>query len=701
LKKRTSINSISVFHKEKEMADFRKWFFAFAVLGLMLGASTAFAQGIPPGPNSIQCNFTPSNPTVVSVENISAQVGDVVLVCTGGQPTPANASIPLFNITLSLNTNITSRLFGGALAGYIDTLLVIDDAFPTAPFPGTATPQVGSPIGQRVCYSATQGGNGSIPANCNIFNGTFNPVTFLFSGNPYNQPGSSNVFVAHQTGVAQVSWLGVPIDAPGTAGARIIRLTNVRANACLSGLGATLVPQQIVAFLAINGSNNITINGTTQEIVAQVQTGLIVSGSAANLQQCVSINGGTNGGATNPAATNIIAVSSVKITEGYAAAFKRRIAAQGAVTDVNDGNNVIGPLQNVPGLNYNSETGLQPPQPAGGSSTPFGAASAGDRILLRFNNVSAGLVIYMPSHVVLTQLSGVTGSPIPPSNLTGWTGGFLQMVSSASDANGNLTGGSVAATGAFNGATLAPLASPFKGPVAAPFTNAVPVPVSNGSANVVYEVANADPNAQETATFAIAVAFVANTANNLPTPGTSTINVSFAPLSSVQTADATAPIPRFCDKSTPINIWTINLCTCNLLFPFVTNQAGFDTGIAVANTTADPYGTANQNGIVKLFYFGNTTGGGAAPTTQSSQIVHAGEELTFTLSSGGDHGITATPGFQGYMFAIAQFQFCHGFAFISDLGAQKLAEGYLAIQLDLYGGTGLNRTGIVGEVQGN
>ncbi len=47
LKKRTSINSISDFHKEKEMADFRKWLLAFAVVALLLGlgSSTAYAQG--------------------------------------------------------------------------------------------------------------------------------------------------------------------------------------------------------------------------------------------------------------------------------------------------------------------------------------------------------------------------------------------------------------------------------------------------------------------------------------------------------------------------------------------------------------------------------------------------------------------------------------------------------------------------------
>jgi len=37
VEKRTSINSIRNIHKEKEMADFRKWLMAFAVVALLLG----------------------------------------------------------------------------------------------------------------------------------------------------------------------------------------------------------------------------------------------------------------------------------------------------------------------------------------------------------------------------------------------------------------------------------------------------------------------------------------------------------------------------------------------------------------------------------------------------------------------------------------------------------------------------------------
>jgi hypothetical protein len=109
-----------------------------------------------------------------------------------------------------------------------------------------------------------------------------------------------------------------------------------------------------------------------------------------------------------------------------------------------------------------------------------------------------------------------------------------------------------------------------------------------------------------------------------------------------------------------------------------------------------------------LYFYGQEAGGAAVPTSLASMTttgaVPAGQVATYTLFSGAGNfgaGWQANPGFTGYVISVANFQYCHGFAFISDLGAQKLAEGYLAIQLDAYGGTGLNRTGIVGEVQGH
>jgi hypothetical protein len=183
--------------------------------------------------------------------------------------------------------------------------------------------------------------------------------------------------------------------------------------------------------------------------------------------------------------------------------------------------------------------------------------------------------------------------------------------------------------------------------------------------------------------------------------------VGFAPTSTVGSA-TTGPIPRFVQVNPYIGLFTISPCSCNLLFPFVTNIAGFDTGIAIANTTSDPFLTSVQTGTVTLNYYGTTSGGGAAPPKAVSSAVTGGQELIFTVSNGGNFGIPATPGFEGYIIAQANFQFCHGFAFISDVGAQKLAEGYLAISLDVpvvtvnsLLPTGLNRTGNAGENQGN
>jgi len=105
----------------------------------------------------------------------------------------------------------------------------------------------------------------------------------------------------------------------------------------------------------------------------------------------------------------------------------------------------------------------------------------------------------------------------------------------------------------------------------------------------------------------------------------------------------------------------------NLLFSFVTNQAGFDTGIAIANTSADPFGTSRQDGKCVLHFYG-----AGAPMDVTSPTITAGTDWA-TLAS------VNAPGFQGYVFAVCDFRYAHGFAFISDVGARNLAMGYLPL----------------------
>jgi hypothetical protein len=126
---------------------------------------------------------------------------------------------------------------------------------------------------------------------------------------------------------------------------------------------------------------------------------------------------------------------------------------------------------------------------------------------------------------------------------------------------------------------------------------------------------------------------------------------------------------------------TVAPCTTNLLFVWVLNFAGLDTGLAISNTSMDPYGTIPQNGTctVNLYPTDTTTnngvnaGPGIAITTATIQ---AGSVWRATMS-----GTPTFAGMAGYIIAVCRFQYGHGFAFITDnfgVGSPATAQGYLA-----------------------
>jgi hypothetical protein len=129
-----------------------------------------------------------------------------------------------------------------------------------------------------------------------------------------------------------------------------------------------------------------------------------------------------------------------------------------------------------------------------------------------------------------------------------------------------------------------------------------------------------------------------------------------------------------------------------LLYPFVTGASGFDTGIAVANTSWDPFGTVNQTGSCKLYGYGvtvaaagntplQTTVSGCdqisnpLPGTNCFPIVPAGQVQSVLASA------TLT-NFQGYVIAVCNFQYAHGYAAVTDLGIRNLWSSYLALELN-------------------
>ncbi len=103
-----------------------------------------------------------------------------------------------------------------------------------------------------------------------------------------------------------------------------------------------------------------------------------------------------------------------------------------------------------------------------------------------------------------------------------------------------------------------------------------------------------------------------------------------------------------------------------LLFPFGTNQSGFDTAIVISNTGQDPSGSSGQDGTIVLSFYGT---GAPSPVTTSN--ITQGNTYTNLLS-------VIAPGYQGYVIASCNFPLAHGFAFISDIGARNLATSYLA-----------------------
>jgi hypothetical protein len=547
------------FHKEKQMADFRKLFLAL-IAGALLFTAVASAQ-----PYSCNANAVP---TLGRSEGIAEPTGDVLLVCTGAIP----AGGILANIRYRLTQNITSDLESGSTT---ESLLILDEG--ADGFRG-----YGAPAGQQ------------------------------------------NVFQAQRISDDEIEWTGVWLAAPGSAGFKIIRLTDIRGNAQAAGDFGTLF-----ATVNIVSPTSVPVNNPVLRVM-DTRPGLTFSVGAVTYKNCVS--GSSQG--------NL----SLNFKEGFASSFR-------PIGDAANSNTVTGGA-------YLNESGFSPINLLVGGTTLTGTpgqANHATRLMARFKNVPSGATLSVPYQV----LSG---------------SGLVAQLVLTPDSDGG--GGSVT--------------------------------VGTGSANVpssglvVYAVASINSTSystQETVSVPVTVTY------SIPGPlGSGTVNGNFAPISTVYVMSASAYEPRFVDRATDVAVITISPCRTILLFPYVTNQAGFDTGLAIANTTADPLGTTAQAGVCTLNYYGNTNGS-TGPAAQVSPSVGAGSHLAMMLSGGGgvfarNGGFTAcasgacvAPLFQGYIIAMCNFQFAHGFAYVSDVqndpsGRTLGAMGYLALIIPDRGGSG-------------
>jgi|SwirhisoilCB2_FD_contig_81_4107234_length_2066_multi_25_in_0_out_0_1 hypothetical protein len=154
------------------------------------------------------------------------------------------------------------------------------------------------------------------------------------------------------------------------------------------------------------------------------------------------------------------------------------------------------------------------------------------------------------------------------------------------------------------------------------------------------------------------------------------LGAALTSLNAALTGLATGLIPRYQDTPQPANGVTVIVfppSQTTLLVTYAVVVPGFNTGIAISNTTTDPFGAAGggatpTDGTITFTLFKNDgTSKSFTTATVKSGTTYAAN-LSDILSSAG-FGTT----FSGYIFAQANFSFAHGAATIYDTASGHAA----------------------------
>jgi hypothetical protein len=386
--------------------------------------------------------------------------------------------------------------------------------------------------------------------------------------------------------------------------------------------------------------------------------------------------------------------------------------------------------QNIPGGLYggfaaNSESGLimrTLTGTSGGNTYVAGLADFGTRLKAVFVNVPTGISLYVSQTNLGSNLPNpLGGTSVLPAAVLVSTG----TADSTIDQSGGV---------AFNSGSF-PIASTLNGTnIGGGSQPVVALASNNGVYTATWEVVNSNPSAIDIMTFGVYITYTAaapTTTNPYGTPITDlppgapvpTVFMTLAPEpggggsfnTTTNFSVLGTPIPRFANLPNTSGRWlAVNLCQTTLLYPYVTGAAGFDTGIAVANTSQDPFGTRGQSGSCTLYAYGVTvaaagnthaaltvpgcdalTGATPAAGTNCFDRVPAGE-VGYINASTGPTGPGPLQNFQGYVIAVCNFQYAHGYAAVTDLGLRNLWSSYLALELNPCGATACTN-GLVGS----
>jgi len=442
-------------------------------------------------------------------------------------------------------------------------------------------------------------------------------------------PGAS---VTGTVSGSTINFSGVNLPVLGVGGTYTFTISNVRVNATSLSVGSG-VPPSISETVFISGSAaNLNPAALSSTQVSFAQNGL---GSTSTFKTFTVGAAWPNGTGSNSGANNFVICNP----------YSPRIDAVGLTT----AGAVAGrSMAFVIRVNENTATAFK--SIAGESSQVATATSNavvnGTRFQINFSNVPANTTLYVPNGVI-TSTNGSTAT--------------AQLTSSA--------GGSALATISGSGSSSITTSTGFGSGSA---NSLAAVTVSSGSGSAVFEIVNSDSNNLDRFDIPVFIITSANAVAGSSTPISATVSLS--------PVGATT-IPNFAVGASTSTLTgsTFNLCTTSLLFPFVTNQLGFDTGIAISNTSTDPFGGSGataQAGTCTLNFYGSgapSPSSAVVPTSAAGNSVASGTTAAVVLSS-------LAPGFQGYVIAQCAFQYAHGFAFITDgVGVNGgLSQGYLA-----------------------
>jgi hypothetical protein len=645
------------------MAAFRRVVIALAVLAAF--ASLASAQ--------MSCSPNSSNGNAyVRQEGKSELIGDLVLFCTGGTPTQA-ATAPQVNITVTLPQAVTSKQLGASVSGYVPTeaLLVINDGnVIVAGAPPTTV------VSQNFCATTPTVTAGTCP----VFEQINSAGGFVPSGTAGQFSAAAtalnNVYqgwVNTTSTPNQVTFFGVPVVPPGTNGQLTLRVVNMRENVSAGSTG------QIVAQIgSVNtsgtGAQQITLTAVTQ-VLGNVQPSLKVTATPFTVANCSALNWAFAG--------------TLAFTQqaGFSNAFKTRQLPNSTTPAAGSATASVPTPQQATATNAagsTSESGYALNIGTGAAPVYAGLADYGTRLKAIFSNIPSGARVFV-SFANVTGAFAPTGAPgaissiyaanaaisgsVANVNSTALAELLLSGAETLPDSGGTpllATPNALTATQALTGTApgIGPLGTTF------PFYE---LAVSGGAATAVWEVLNT----ASTASFTFDV-FITLPAQG--STGSGMVNLSYAP------TITTLTVPAFVDPNagSPQTAITITQCRTILLFPYLTSYGGFDTGIAIANTSTDVLGTTAQNNTCSFTLYGDVSGGGTVPTIPAASWSVNGGTASATIASGhvGAFAISQyAPGFTGYGMAVCNFQFAHGFAFVADWGNPNYssAMGYLAL----------------------